>query len=150
MLTHEELYTVCRQNQRVPADLVLVRTSEKMGTCFIRTDQLDGETDWKLRLAVPSTHRLSSEMVPYLPFLPSFSFFLIFKTTIFCQNFDDTLHDGDKPWRFGWKSRSVMVRRSMVSSDCQNLSLYLISENFVFYQSNYFNYQFLFIILLSL
>jgi len=42
---------------------VLVRTSEKVGTCFIRTDQLDGETDWKLRLAVPSTHRLSSEMV---------------------------------------------------------------------------------------
>jgi len=47
----------------VPADLVLLRTSEKVGTCFIRTDQLDGETDWKLRLAVPSTQSLSSDMV---------------------------------------------------------------------------------------
>jgi len=47
----------------VPADMVLVRTSEKTGTCFIRTDQLDGETDWKLRLAVPSTQRLSSDSV---------------------------------------------------------------------------------------
>jgi len=47
----------------VPADMVLIRTSERAGTCFIRTDQLDGETDWKLRLAVPSTQRLMSDMV---------------------------------------------------------------------------------------
>ncbi|EED77014.1 predicted protein, partial [Postia placenta Mad-698-R] len=33
------------KNQRVPADLVLLRTSDHSGTCFIRTDQLDGETD---------------------------------------------------------------------------------------------------------
>lgn len=29
------------------------------GTCFIRTDQLDGETDWKLRVAVDCTQRMS-------------------------------------------------------------------------------------------
>lgn len=34
---------------QVPADLVLLRTTEKSGASFIRTDQLDGETDWKLR-----------------------------------------------------------------------------------------------------
>ncbi|XP_036891947.1 probable phospholipid-transporting ATPase IIB isoform X3 [Sturnira hondurensis] len=28
------------------------------GSCFIRTDQLDGETDWKLRVAVSCTQRL--------------------------------------------------------------------------------------------
>ena len=49
------------KNQRVPADLVLLRTSDASGTCFIRTDQLDGETDWKLRVAVPSTQKLASE-----------------------------------------------------------------------------------------
>ena len=36
-------------NQRVPADGILLRTTEKGGASFIRTDQLDGETDWKLR-----------------------------------------------------------------------------------------------------
>lgn len=46
------------KNQRVPADLVLLRTSEASGTCFIRTDQLDGETDWKLRVAVPECQKL--------------------------------------------------------------------------------------------
>jgi phospholipid-translocating ATPase len=43
---------------RAPADLVLLRTTESSGACFIRTDQLDGETDWKLRLAIPHTQRL--------------------------------------------------------------------------------------------
>ncbi len=36
----------------MPADLVLMYTTEKSGQVFIRTDQLDGETDWKLRRAV--------------------------------------------------------------------------------------------------
>lgn len=49
------------KDQRVPADLVLLRTTEKSGACFVRTDQLDGETDWKLRLAVPETQKLESD-----------------------------------------------------------------------------------------
>jgi phospholipid-translocating ATPase len=42
-------------NERVPADLLLLFTTEKSGGVFIRTDQLDGETDWKLRKAVGMT-----------------------------------------------------------------------------------------------
>ncbi|KAF8335952.1 uncharacterized protein EI90DRAFT_2912529 [Cantharellus anzutake] len=52
---------ILEKNQRVPADMVLLRTSDSNGTCFIRTDQLDGETDWKLRVAVPSCQKISSE-----------------------------------------------------------------------------------------
>ncbi|XP_029700720.1 probable phospholipid-transporting ATPase IIB isoform X2 [Takifugu rubripes] len=46
------------KNQRIPADMIFLRTSEKTGACFIRTDQLDGETDWKLKIAVGCTQRL--------------------------------------------------------------------------------------------
>ncbi|KAJ3516332.1 hypothetical protein NLJ89_g1185 [Agrocybe chaxingu] len=46
------------KNQRVPTDVVLLRTSDSSGTCFVRTDQLDGETDWKLRVAVAETQKL--------------------------------------------------------------------------------------------
>ncbi|KAF8496385.1 hypothetical protein F5888DRAFT_1804083 [Russula emetica] len=46
------------KNQWVPADLILLHTSDSSGTCFIRTDQLDGETDWKLCVAVPATQKL--------------------------------------------------------------------------------------------
>lgn len=42
----------------MPADLVLLQTTEKSGTVFIRTDQLDGETDWKLRKAVTITQNV--------------------------------------------------------------------------------------------
>lgn len=42
-------------NERIPADLVLLYTTEKSGSVFIRTDQLDGETDWKLRKAITAT-----------------------------------------------------------------------------------------------
>ncbi len=93
---------VLEKNMRVPADMVLLRTSETVGvdpkvemkmqaslvgdvgsaenvvgeeggnegidegadsggTCFIRTDQLDGETDWKLRIAVGKTQPLSDQ-----------------------------------------------------------------------------------------
>ncbi|GFS05805.1 phospholipid-transporting ATPase [Elysia marginata] len=51
---------ILEKDQRVPADMILLKTSETDGGCFIRTDQLDGETDWKLRLSVQNTHRLPS------------------------------------------------------------------------------------------
>lgn len=41
------------KNERVPADMVLLKTSDVSGQVFVRTDQLDGETDWKLRLTIP-------------------------------------------------------------------------------------------------
>lgn len=53
---------VVEKDRRVPADVVLVRTTEKSGACFIRTDQLDGETDWKLRIAIPYTQNLADDM----------------------------------------------------------------------------------------
>jgi phospholipid-translocating ATPase len=48
-------------DQRVPADIILLRTTEKAGASFIRTDQLDGETDWKLRKAVATTQKFPSD-----------------------------------------------------------------------------------------
>ncbi|SCU77676.1 LAME_0A01882g1_1 [Lachancea meyersii CBS 8951] len=46
---------------RAPADLVLLQSSEPSGEIFIKTDQLDGETDWKLRIACPLTQHLSQD-----------------------------------------------------------------------------------------
>jgi len=48
-------------NQHIPADLVLLYTSEPTGSVFIRTDQLDGETDWKLRKAIRYTQKYESD-----------------------------------------------------------------------------------------
>eukprot|EP00796_Vickermania_ingenoplastis_P007345 gene7345-5179_t len=54
---------VLHRNQRIPADCVLLHTTESTGTTFIRTDQLDGETDWKLRYPLNTTkHRTYAEL----------------------------------------------------------------------------------------
>jgi phospholipid-translocating ATPase len=50
-----------KANQRIPADMVLLKTSDPTGSVFIRTDQLDGETDWKLRKASITCQRLETE-----------------------------------------------------------------------------------------
>ncbi|EAN33056.1 phospholipid-translocating P-type ATPase family protein [Theileria parva strain Muguga] len=49
-----------KQGQRVPADLLLLKTSDPNGASFVRTDQLDGETDWKLKRAVATTQAMST------------------------------------------------------------------------------------------
>lgn len=54
---------IIEKDRRVPADVVLIRTTEKSGACFIRTDQLDGETDWKVRIAIPYMQNLNDDMV---------------------------------------------------------------------------------------
>lgn len=44
-----------KKGQRVPADCALVFTTDPDGIVFMKTDQLDGETDWKVREAMRST-----------------------------------------------------------------------------------------------
>ncbi len=48
-------------NERIPADMILLHTSDKSGSIFLRTDQLDGETDWKLRKPVNCTQEMRDE-----------------------------------------------------------------------------------------
>ena len=49
-----------QQNCRVPADIIVLKTfnDSKDNQAFIRTDQLDGETDWKLRKAPGITQEM--------------------------------------------------------------------------------------------
>ncbi|BFZ55136.1 Putative aminophospholipid-translocase [Savitreella phatthalungensis] len=49
------------KDRRIPADAILLKTDDSAGEAFIRTDQLDGETDWKLKVACPATQQLPDE-----------------------------------------------------------------------------------------
>lgn len=60
------------KDQRVPADAVVLKSvsgdnvvhdADNDGEIFIRTDQLDGETDWKLRLAPSITQGLPCRLL---------------------------------------------------------------------------------------
>ncbi|VEU24083.1 DEKNAAC105275 [Brettanomyces naardenensis] len=55
-----DLVKLCK-DIRVPADMVLLQSSEATGESFVKTDQLDGETDWKLRVACPLTQSVPND-----------------------------------------------------------------------------------------
>ncbi|NXD67332.1 ATP9B ATPase, partial [Eolophus roseicapillus] len=79
---------IVEKNQRIPSDMVFLRTSEKTGSCFIRTDQLDGETDWKLKVAVSCTQRLPALGVSIFICL-LLSYRLCMHTYLLCKNYSD-------------------------------------------------------------
>ena len=50
-----------RDNDQVPADIVVLSTSDPDGVCYLETKNLDGETNLKPRRAVNATSRILSE-----------------------------------------------------------------------------------------
>ncbi|KAJ8082391.1 phospholipid transporting ATPase [Marasmius tenuissimus] len=50
-----------RDNEQVPADFIVLSTSDPDGMCYLETKNLDGETNLKPRKAVKSTMSISSE-----------------------------------------------------------------------------------------
>ncbi|KAG2151660.1 uncharacterized protein EDB93DRAFT_1274319 [Suillus bovinus] len=50
-----------REDEQVPADIVVLSTSDAGGLCYLETKNLDGETNLKVRKAIQATASLSSE-----------------------------------------------------------------------------------------
>ena len=50
-----------KAGQKIPADCILLWTSDQSESVFIKTDQLDGETDWKVRMPINHTQRVFQE-----------------------------------------------------------------------------------------
>lgn len=50
-----------REDEQVPADIVVLSTSDADGLCYLETKNLDGETNLKVRKAIQATASLSSE-----------------------------------------------------------------------------------------
>jgi phospholipid-translocating ATPase len=81
------------KDNRVPADIIVLKTfneSEDDNQSFIRTDQLDGETDWKLRKAPAITQTKSEKdlvyMNGYIQYEPPSKLIYNFEGVLKCQN----------------------------------------------------------------
>ncbi|KAI9487101.1 MAG: hypothetical protein EXX96DRAFT_593412 [Benjaminiella poitrasii] len=53
-------YVMIRNNEDVPADIVILSTSEKDNLCYVETQNLDGETNLKVRQGLRATSELRS------------------------------------------------------------------------------------------
>jgi len=50
-----------RDNEQVPADIIVLSTSDNDDLCFVETKNLDGETNLKVRRALKATSGINSE-----------------------------------------------------------------------------------------
>jgi phospholipid-translocating ATPase len=50
-----------RENEQIPADIVVLATSDADDVCFVETKNLDGETNLKIRKALPATAAIHTE-----------------------------------------------------------------------------------------
>ncbi len=88
---------VLTKDSRVPADIVVLKTfnESKDNQAFIRTDQLDGETDWKLRKAPGATQEKDErELVNlngYIQYEPPSKLIYNFEGVINYQNEQDRM-----------------------------------------------------------
>ncbi|KAI7901882.1 uncharacterized protein BX663DRAFT_487164 [Cokeromyces recurvatus] len=53
-------YVMIRNNEDIPADIVILSTSEKDNLCYVETQNLDGETNLKVRQGLKATSELRS------------------------------------------------------------------------------------------
>ena len=85
----------------MPADVILLQTTEESGGSFIRTDQLDGETDWKLRRALSVTQAmpfsdfslLSGEITAEKPNKNIYSFIGTFSYSLINNNNNENINN---------------------------------------------------------
>ena len=82
-----------QQNCRVPADIIVLKTfnDSKDNQAFIRTDQLDGETDWKLRKAPGITQEMEE-----LHFFQSYAYALCNPPSKLIYEFEGAIYFGKK------------------------------------------------------
>jgi phospholipid-translocating ATPase len=62
LVRNSELIDINESTHAAP-EAPVSHTDEEGGSCFVRTDQLDGETDWKLKVAVSKTQRSSNRQL---------------------------------------------------------------------------------------
>jgi phospholipid-translocating ATPase len=53
-------FVLLRNNENIPADIVILSTSEKSSTCYVETKNLDGETNLKIKKGLADLEHLKS------------------------------------------------------------------------------------------
>ena len=88
-----------KKDERVPADIIVLKTFNESddNQAFIRTDQLDGETDWKLRKAPGATQKLNEyellQLNGIINYEPPSKFIYNFEGLLIVKNNDNVIKE---------------------------------------------------------
>ena len=88
-----------KKDERVPADIIILKTFNESedNQAFIRTDQLDGETDWKLRKAPAATQKLNEyellQLNAIINYEPPSKFIYNFEGLLIVRNNDNVVKE---------------------------------------------------------
>ena len=101
---------VLTKDSRVPADIIVLKTfnESKDNQAFIRTDQLDGETDWKLRKAPGITQEKNEDDLVNLD-----GFIQYEPPSKLIYNFEGVIQFRDNE---GWKKEPLNLENTMWAS----------------------------------
>ena len=102
-----------KKNSRVPADIIILKTfnESKENQAFIRTDQLDGETDWKLRKAPGITQQMEE-----IQFFQSESYVECEPPSKLIYNFQGVIHNGVRGAKEALNLENTMWASTVVAS----------------------------------
>lgn len=96
-----------RADEKLPADLVAVRTSDEKGKCFIETKQLDGETNMKTKLI-------------HQEFTKTFGG--LSDSELYAKNFEFT-YEGPNPYLYKFSGNAKLANGEEVPLDDSNMLL---------------------------
>ncbi|KRX03653.1 P-type ATPase, cytoplasmic domain N [Pseudocohnilembus persalinus] len=106
-----------QKGQRVPVDMVVLYTDDPSGLVFIKTDQLDGETDWKLRKSVQLTQNLLQQQDHKHKKIPNEDKLLTGQTLPIQQFINDVDIDQPSPSISPMNKRQNQQRRQMMTPE---------------------------------
>jgi phospholipid-transporting ATPase len=100
----------CKKNDRFPADLVLISSSEPQGIAYIETSNVDGESNLKIRMSnTRTTHFVNEETISE------------FNATIQCEhpneriyNFEGNMDNGKE--RFSLDRSNILLRGAVLKN----------------------------------
>ena len=112
-------FIIINENQRVPADIILLKTFNndiEDNHSFIRTDQLDGETDWKLRKALATTQKLSiteiTNIDAYIQYQPPSKLIYNFEGVFECKINDNIIKESLSLENTMWSSTVLASKKA--------------------------------------
>jgi phospholipid-translocating ATPase len=111
-------------DQRVPADIVILHCNDKNSRVYIKTDQLDGETDLKLRKPLEYTQKMMSKGGLSRQIFRKNLEFVVDKPNEVIYKFDGSMHEIDNRENIIYREPISLENTIWTNCSASNVEIY--------------------------